>query len=201
MSTVVQSDATGVIEQIRRDVQRRKIFDQLFVIAGLLILFSALSILVVLFLNLVQDGSPRFNWDFFANFPSRKPERAGILSAWPFDRPRRGEQGLRRRPLLLAFRPHNLLRAHGALPVLDGEFVRPRAVDRDSSLPDIQPDQTAILRDKQVRLGAVNQQEQAGERNRNRRNAQPGRADRCDQQRNRQHRHRGRRDQAHDVGR
>src|SRR4029453_11483918 len=61
---------------------RRKIFDQLFVIVGLLIMFAALLVLVLLFLDLVHDGAPRLNWDFLTQFPSRKAERAGILSAW-----------------------------------------------------------------------------------------------------------------------
>jgi len=30
----------------------------------------------------VHDGASRFGWDFLTNFPSRKAERAGILSAW-----------------------------------------------------------------------------------------------------------------------
>jgi phosphate transport system permease protein len=41
-----------------------------------------LSILAMLFLDLVKDGSSRFGWDFFTNFPSRHAERAGILAAW-----------------------------------------------------------------------------------------------------------------------
>ncbi len=28
------------------------------------------------------DGAPRLSWDFFTNFPSRRPAQAGILSAW-----------------------------------------------------------------------------------------------------------------------
>ena len=38
--------------------------------------------LLVLFLDLVIDGYPKMNLDFFYNFPSRKAEGAGILSAW-----------------------------------------------------------------------------------------------------------------------
>ena len=74
--------ADTALQQIRADVNRRKIFDQIFVMAGLLIMFSALLVLVLLFINLVQTGAPRLNWDFFTQFPSRKAERAGILSAW-----------------------------------------------------------------------------------------------------------------------
>jgi phosphate transport system permease protein len=74
--------ADAAIRKIRADVNRRKLFDKLFVIAGLLIMFAALLVLVVLFLDLVHDGAPRLNLDFLTQFPSRKAERAGILSAW-----------------------------------------------------------------------------------------------------------------------
>ena len=74
--------ADAALRQIRSDVNRRKIFDQVFVIVGLLIMFSALLVLVLLFIDLVQTGASRLNWDFLTQFPSRKAERAGILSAW-----------------------------------------------------------------------------------------------------------------------
>ena len=74
--------ADTALQQIRADVSRRKIFDKMFVMVGLLIMFSAMIVLVVLFIDLVQDGAPRLNWDFLNSFPSRKAERAGILSAW-----------------------------------------------------------------------------------------------------------------------
>jgi phosphate transport system permease protein len=74
--------AEASLQQIRADVNRRKILDQIFVIVGMLIMFSALLVLVILFLDLVQDGAARLNWDFLNSFPSRKAERAGILSAW-----------------------------------------------------------------------------------------------------------------------
>jgi phosphate transport system permease protein len=74
--------SAATIEQIRADVNRRKILDQVFVIVGLLVMFSALLVLAVLFIDLVQKGAPRLNLDFLTQFPSRKAERAGILSAW-----------------------------------------------------------------------------------------------------------------------
>lgn len=70
------------LDQIRRDVERRKIFDKLFVIFGLLVLLVCLATLFILFAKLVGDGSERFTWEFLTNFPSRKAERAGILAAW-----------------------------------------------------------------------------------------------------------------------
>jgi phosphate transport system permease protein len=33
-------------------------------------------------IDMAIDGSPRLSWDFFTNFPSRRPAQAGILSAW-----------------------------------------------------------------------------------------------------------------------
>jgi phosphate transport system permease protein len=75
--------AVATIELRRRgNVQRRKLYDQLFVLLGMAILFAALLTLAILFLDLVRDGSARFGWDFFTSFPSRNAQRAGILSAW-----------------------------------------------------------------------------------------------------------------------
>ena len=74
--------AAETLRQIRADVNRRKVFDQLFVVVGLLVMFAALLVLAVLFADLVRVGAPRLNLDFLSQFPSRKAERAGILSAW-----------------------------------------------------------------------------------------------------------------------
>jgi phosphate transport system permease protein len=69
-------------DAIRRGLVRRKLFDQVFVLVGLILMMACLGILAVLFIDLVMDGSARFGWDFFTNFPSRRAERAGILGAW-----------------------------------------------------------------------------------------------------------------------
>src|SRR5688572_22304433 len=74
--------AEATSSSLRAGVSRRKLFDQLFVMVGVLILFSALLVLVILFADLVRDGAPRLNWEFFTSFPSRNAGRAGILSAW-----------------------------------------------------------------------------------------------------------------------
>jgi phosphate transport system permease protein len=66
----------------RSAVDRNKLWDKLFVAAGLVILMASLLTLAVLFLDLVRDGAPRFGWDFLTSFPSRHANRAGILSAW-----------------------------------------------------------------------------------------------------------------------
>ncbi len=70
------------LRQARAGLSRRKLFDRAFVVVGLLILFAALLVLVLLFADLVRQGAPRLDLDFLTQFPSRHPERAGILSAW-----------------------------------------------------------------------------------------------------------------------
>jgi phosphate transport system permease protein len=74
--------AQASVERIRADVSRRKLLDRVFVVVGLLIMFAALLVLAILFIDLVREGAPRLNWDFLTQFPSRRAERAGILSAW-----------------------------------------------------------------------------------------------------------------------
>jgi phosphate transport system permease protein len=69
-------------EAIRRGLSRRKVFDQIFVVLGLILMLACLGVLAILFIDLVMDGASRFGWDFFTNFPSRRAERAGILGAW-----------------------------------------------------------------------------------------------------------------------
>jgi phosphate transport system permease protein len=76
------SAATISPEQLRNGLSRRKLMDQIFVVAGLAVMLGCLAILAVLFIDLVRDGAPRFGWDFLTNFASRHAEKAGILAAW-----------------------------------------------------------------------------------------------------------------------
>ena len=74
--------AVMTIEELRNGLAWRKNLDKAFVVVGLFILMSCLGLLALLFVDLVRDGAARFGWDFLTQFPSRKAERAGILSAW-----------------------------------------------------------------------------------------------------------------------
>jgi phosphate transport system permease protein len=74
--------ATMSIEQLRSGLSRRKLLDKVFILLGLAVMFSCLGLLAILFFDLVRDGADRFGWDFLTQFPSRKAEKAGILSAW-----------------------------------------------------------------------------------------------------------------------
>ena len=73
--------AQMTLEEVRAGLGWRKQLDKLFVVAGLLVMVACLAVLAILFLDLVRDGASRFGWDFLTSFPSRKAERAGILSA------------------------------------------------------------------------------------------------------------------------
>jgi phosphate transport system permease protein len=75
------SDALS-LQEIRKGLAWRKQLDKVFIAIGLALLFACLGVLAILFFDLVRDGASRFGWDFFTSFPSRKAERAGILSAW-----------------------------------------------------------------------------------------------------------------------
>lgn len=62
--------------------RRRQMVDSLFAFLGLFALLFALLTLLALIVDLAMTGVPRLNVAFFANFPSRIAENAGILSAW-----------------------------------------------------------------------------------------------------------------------
>ena len=68
-------------QAVRRLVARAKYWDKVFVIIGLMSLMVGVLTLAVLLAGLLQDGAGRLDWSFFSNFPSRRAERAGILSA------------------------------------------------------------------------------------------------------------------------
>lgn len=70
------------LNAIRKLIKQHKKNDSIFAGVGLFVIATLAVALLVLFLDLVIDGYPKMNLDFFSNFPSRKAEGAGILSAW-----------------------------------------------------------------------------------------------------------------------
>ena len=70
------------LDAIRKMIINHKRYDFAFAGLGMIVIASLTITLLVLFLDLVIDGYPKFNLDFFSNFPSRRAARAGILSAW-----------------------------------------------------------------------------------------------------------------------
>jgi phosphate transport system permease protein len=65
-------------EQWRR---RRRMRAQAFELLCLAAICVAILFLVVLLVDIFRRGLPTLTWDFITSFPSRFPERAGILSA------------------------------------------------------------------------------------------------------------------------
>jgi len=70
------------LNEIRVLIRRHKRWDMVFGLCGLLALMIGVLTFVALFADMAVDGVPRLGWDFLTSFPSRKPQQAGILSAW-----------------------------------------------------------------------------------------------------------------------
>ncbi len=59
-----------------------KKLDKIYNLLGISATALGLVVLFVLVLDVFIDGVGRLSWNFLMSFPSRKPEEAGILSAW-----------------------------------------------------------------------------------------------------------------------
>jgi phosphate transport system permease protein len=59
-----------------------KLADKTFKVVGIAATALGLAVLAVLIIDVLSDGLHRVSWQFLTSFPSRKPEEAGILSAW-----------------------------------------------------------------------------------------------------------------------
>lgn len=70
------------LTEVRAMIKRHKMNDYIFSVIGIIALMIGLLTLLTLFLDLIYDGSSRFNLQFLSDFPSRRAEHAGLLSAW-----------------------------------------------------------------------------------------------------------------------
>jgi len=70
------------VREIRALIKAHKRWDLVFAMLWLLALMVGVLTFVALFGQMVLEGAPRLSWEFFTHFPSRKPDQAGILSAW-----------------------------------------------------------------------------------------------------------------------
>jgi phosphate transport system permease protein len=70
------------LQEIRSLIARHKRWDLIFALIGLASLSIGALTFMALVVDMAVDGAPRLTWDFFTNFPSRRPAQAGILSAW-----------------------------------------------------------------------------------------------------------------------
>jgi phosphate transport system permease protein len=67
---------------IRKDIQKRKRYETIFAVLGLIALMIGVLTFAVLFAEMAMKGIGRLDWGFFTSFPSRRAGEAGILSAW-----------------------------------------------------------------------------------------------------------------------
>jgi phosphate transport system permease protein len=70
------------LEQVRAMIKRHKLNDYIFSVIGLIALMVGLVTLLLLFVDLIYDGSGRFSLEFLSEYPSRRAAHAGLLSAW-----------------------------------------------------------------------------------------------------------------------
>jgi phosphate transport system permease protein len=70
------------LEEVRAMIKRHKLNDYIFSVIGLIALMVGLITLMMLFVDLIYDGSAKFNLEFLSQYPSRRAAHAGLLSAW-----------------------------------------------------------------------------------------------------------------------
>lgn len=63
-------------------IRINRLKDSAFRYAGISCTFLGLVLLLIFIGNILSDGLSRISWDFLTNLPSRRAEKAGILTAW-----------------------------------------------------------------------------------------------------------------------
>lgn len=76
--SIQQSEDSQFQTSLRKRYQQGSIFR----IVSLIATYIGLAVLAVLLIDVVRDGIGYLDWGFMSNYPSRKPEQAGFLSAW-----------------------------------------------------------------------------------------------------------------------
>ncbi|UII34486.1 phosphate ABC transporter permease PstA [Fulvivirga ulvae] len=63
-------------------LNQNRIIDSAFKYFGIFCTFFGLIVLAIFIFNILAEGLQRIDWDFLTNLPSRRPAKAGILTAW-----------------------------------------------------------------------------------------------------------------------
>jgi len=71
-----------VSAQFQTSLPKRYQQGNIFRIISLIATYVGLVVLAVLLIDVFIDGISNLDWSFMTNYPSRKPEQAGFLSAW-----------------------------------------------------------------------------------------------------------------------
>lgn len=64
------------------NIRTNRIIDLIFKYIGIVCTFSGMILLAIFLGDILIEGLTRIDWDFLTNLPSRRAERAGILTAW-----------------------------------------------------------------------------------------------------------------------
>lgn len=64
------------------DIRTNRVIDTVFRYVGIACTFIGILVLLIFLGNILIQGLTRIDWDFLTNLPSRRPHRAGILTAW-----------------------------------------------------------------------------------------------------------------------
>jgi phosphate transport system permease protein len=70
------------LTRMSRNARINRVKDSAFKVVGLIATFVGIIMLAYFLIDIVVDGIGRVNWDFLTSLPSRKAEKAGILTAW-----------------------------------------------------------------------------------------------------------------------
>jgi phosphate transport system permease protein len=79
---MTQASVIKNLTEVRAMIKRHKANDYIFSVIGIISLMIGLLTLLTLFIDLIYDGSTRFNLQFLSEYPSRRAAQAGLLSAW-----------------------------------------------------------------------------------------------------------------------
>ena len=85
MTTITEGSLGAAVttDQAALDaVRKAKQKDIVLATGGLIVMAIAMTLLLTLIGDLVIRGAARIDYGFLTSYPSRLPERAGVLSAW-----------------------------------------------------------------------------------------------------------------------
>jgi len=64
------------------NLQKNRLYDTTFKYFGIACTSFGLIVLTIFLVDIIIEGAQRIDWDFLMNLPSRRPQKAGILTAW-----------------------------------------------------------------------------------------------------------------------
>lgn len=64
------------------NIRINRLIDLIFKYVGIICTVSGMIVLAIFLGDILLEGLTRIDWDFLTNLPSRRAERAGILTAW-----------------------------------------------------------------------------------------------------------------------